>query len=328
MLTYSCPTSLDDHPITSKEELQQFLQTITKYKGSVVCKELHESGKPHYHAAVEFEPKLTTRNMRTFDFKGVHPNIGTKDNWKKIIAYVTKETDWIAHNVDVDQVLKLRKTADKTAAQYSEAIKLAQQGKVADGMALLREADPIRFVTAHAQIQSGLQAAYAAEVAAKNPIKIIEENWTGDAQNIDINHINIGEDYVRTHILVGDAGIGKTQLAKFLLRKAGCQKIAVIRQIEQLKAHITTIDGFVYDECNINCPEMKSKGWDRERAIALFDRVEESSLPARYGDVIIPAHVKRIITTNMIDRALDTQDAAIQRRVTIHYLGDKKLFQL
>jgi len=51
-LTWSCPTDKDDNPIESKEKLLEFLELKGGHCQYVVAKELHESGKKHYHAYV------------------------------------------------------------------------------------------------------------------------------------------------------------------------------------------------------------------------------------------------------------------------------------
>ena len=75
-LTYSCPKTADDNPITTHKELIEFLETkgVCEY---IVGKELHESGKVHWHAYVKYDHAIDSVDARLFDVKGVHPNIGS-----------------------------------------------------------------------------------------------------------------------------------------------------------------------------------------------------------------------------------------------------------
>lgn len=328
MLTYACPTTVDTHPIATKEELMEFLKTTRSLNAAIVSKEFHESGKPHYHAFCRYNPKLTSRNARYFDFKGVHPNIGTRDNAKKMIDYVTKDNDYITYNIDVTTSTGPRRSQrDKDAETYNDAMNLAMEGKLTDAHELLRTKDPVRWTLNNSQIRQALLSARADALTQLNPPVVQQTGWTTDAQHINLNEKINGESYARTHILVGAAGIGKTQLAKFLLQKSGCQHIAVVRTAEQLKEKINHIDGFVFDELNANAPDVRGGRWTRESQIALVDQEEAGAIPARYGDVILAPHIKRIITTNALDRAVSATDAAIARRVTIHDLMDIKLFE-
>lgn len=324
MLTYSCPVDVLDNPIPSKELLLDFLKTIRNIKAAIVSKELHESGKVHYHAYCWFHPKLNSRDSKLFDFCNVHPNIGTTENQRAMINYVCKHGDVVCHNIDPAEYLKKEKV--KRDKFYKDALQTAMEGDISAARKLLRENDTIRYCTSHSSIEAALRSAYSEGQQNLNPVLIEQGGWCTDAQNIDLKHKNDGERYFRTHVLVGDAGIGKTQLAKYLLHKAGCRRIAVVRSCEQLRPIIDDIDGFVFDELNVNAPDVKGGRWTRESQIALVDREEEGAIPCRYNDVVLKRHIVRIITTNMLSRAIDIQDAAIARRVQVHDLGATRLF--
>jgi len=98
-LTYSCPTDAEENPIESKEALLDFLEKQGGHCQYVVSKELHESGKKHYHAYVHYDNKLDTQDPRFFDFSDVHPNIiNPGAGW---ISYCKKEKEFIT-NIEVN----------------------------------------------------------------------------------------------------------------------------------------------------------------------------------------------------------------------------------
>lgn len=324
MLTYSCPVHLEQNPIPSKEDLMSFLKELRNVEKCVVCREVHENGKYHFHAALTFNPKCSTRDVTFFDFSGVHPNIGTRENWKAMVAYVTKDGDFVCHNFDPGNVTGRRKESRDDI--YKQALKLAFDGKLEDAKRLVRDSDPMRWCMNMSQISSALLASYHEGKAQSNPVVVLEDRWVTPLVTIDLTARLEGEGWIRTHVLVGESGIGKTEFAKFLLRKAGCQRIEVVRSAEMLKTMIDSVDGFVFDELNCNAPDVRGGRWTRESQIALVDRNEEGALPARYSDVHLKRHIVRIVTTNSLHRALDWQDGAIARRITVHDLGNVRLF--
>lgn len=326
MCTWSCPVTVDEHPIPSKDVLLEHIKTLRDITGAVVCKELHENGKPHYHAYLFFQNKLTCRNAAFFDVLGVHPNIGSHGTARSMVGYVIKGGDYVAWNIDVDKIMGVNTKAKKKDSLYADALDAASEGDLKKAKALLRAGDPQRYAISHMQIMGALNSVYMETLAERNPVVIKKDGWVTDAKDIDLKHKNLGEGYHRTHVLVGAAGIGKTQLAKYLLHKAGCIKIHVIRDVEQLKDVIDDCDGFVFDELNAAADDGGKKKWSREDQIALVDREECGTLPARFKNVVLKPHVIRIITTNTLHRALLFADEAIARRITVHDLGAIRLF--
>jgi len=78
LLTYSQATGLDPFEIVNR--LSQLGAEC------IVGRERHQDGGTHYHAFFMFERKYATRNNRTFDVDGFHPNI--------VRGYGTPEKGW------------------------------------------------------------------------------------------------------------------------------------------------------------------------------------------------------------------------------------------
>lgn len=321
MLTYSCPVNALDNPITEREQIRDALRGLTHYAASVVGRELHENGKTHYHAYVMFNPKCDSTNPRVFDVMGVHPNIKHgHQGWQDMVAYVTKQdTDALCDNFVRSSLLTAKQQRAADDAVRSHAMSLAKQGK-------LKEAQEHWMENAEKDWMSNFQnnvkvLEHAAQHYAGNRRqKPVHENWITEHQHIDLNEILPGENYKRTHVLVGPAGIGKTQLAKYLLKKAGCTNAVVVRNHEQLNSH-PFADGIVFDELSVNVPGQGF--WEREQQVAVVDQDEDSVLRARYKNANLHWDTLRIITTNVLTRALMVEDEAVARRITVHELTTK-----
>jgi len=336
MLTYSCPTD-KEQPIKTKESLHEFLKagfktgrgkaskTVTP-EGVITCRELHEDGSPHFHAFVQFAARLTTRDMRVFDFMGVHPNIkhaSTAKAVKNFITYVTKDGDFVNHNIAIDAGGAKVRAPGRVETAYQTAMRMAKEGDF-DGASEHMESNACADYTKFRKAIVGTwEAVYDKVMEDKEPVKIYDQ-WTSELKDIDLWAKLDGEDWRRCHVLVGKSGAGKTELALYLLKKAGCKRPVVIRNPEDVKLH-KTADGFVFDECRVNLTEGDSKAWPYESQISLLDTKHNGSLPARYGNGRLGRNVLRVLTTNNLSRALAIDHEQVARRVIIHNI-EAKLF--
>lgn len=69
----------------------------TKPQDVLVAKEAHQDGTPHFHIFLRFPARLDIINQREFDFGPYHPNIQSARSPKKVIAYCTKERNFLAN---------------------------------------------------------------------------------------------------------------------------------------------------------------------------------------------------------------------------------------
>lgn len=97
-LTYSAPdVEGEDNPITTHEELLEFLTEKYGENDYIIGKELHVNGKVHWHVYIKYYEKVDSTDPRLFDFKGVHPNIISGVPGKGWMAYCVKEKEFITN---------------------------------------------------------------------------------------------------------------------------------------------------------------------------------------------------------------------------------------
>ncbi|UOF76883.1 rep protein [Genomoviridae sp.] len=322
LLTYSCPTGMDDNPIPDKESLLAFLKAHPKYKASIVAKEKHKNGKYHYHALVVFTSKIDLRPFgRQLDFMDVHPNVQTVNRFQDAINYVTKGGDFIEDGISATKNGNDKKR-DTIAAK---AMELARTDSVETGERYLMEHAPADYLKNRVQMRGSLTHVRQLAAPTELGVKVKTTGWKPIVDTWDITTklesvVRPGRmnDYESTWVLEGGAGFGKTQCAVYLLHKAGCKNIRIVRTPEQFKAYFNgdrTIDGVVFDELAVNAVDIRGGRWGYEEVIVIVDQEIGGPLRCRNEDVILEANVKRIITTNDISRALDMSKDQIRRRV-------------
>jgi len=106
-------------------------------------------------------------------------------------------------------------------------------------------------------------------------------------------------------VLWGDSGVGKTQFAL-----CHFESPLMVSHVEDLRKLSEAHDGIVFDDMNFT-------HLHREAQIHLVDDMERS-IHARYGNVTIPAGIRRIFTTNVLYGGIFAlEDAAIKRRINV-----------
>jgi hypothetical protein len=176
--------------------------------------------------------------------------------------------------------------------------------------------------------------ACATEARAKlKPLPVKDTRWIKEIMALDINQrvgSEMSDDLYATHILCGNTGIGKTEAAKFLLKKALGDKcrILFVNHAEDFKNQDGLYDAFVWDEANFNSPQGTNRvPWTREQQIAICGRdAHPRTIHARHSNVVIPPDMPRVFTCNYLERCVDTNDEAIMRRVIVHNFDKKKLY--
>ncbi len=121
------------------------------------------------------------------------------------------------------------------------------------------------------------------------------------------------KDWSRTHIFWGQPGVGKSEFAL-----AHFNAPLVVSHIDDLRQFDQTVhDGIVFDDMNFD-------HIPRSAQIHITDQTLPRSIHIRYSTALIPAHTRKIFTTNN-DRGFifkdQDSDAAIKRRIKVTHLG-------
>lgn len=115
-------------------------------------------------------------------------------------------------------------------------------------------------------------------------------------------------DWSKTQILWGASGVGKTSYAVATLPKA----LIVSHMDDLLNFDEQIHEGIIFDDMSFN-------HLPRTSQIHLVDQDFQRSIHCRYMTATIPAHTKKILTTNdNSGNCVDITDPAIKRRIQIH----------
>lgn len=117
-------------------------------------------------------------------------------------------------------------------------------------------------------------------------------------------------DWSKTHVIMGESGVGKTQFAK-----AHFENPFIISHIDMLLDYDPALyDGIVFDDLSVaHLP--------RNSQIHICDIDEPRSIHCRYACATIPANTRKIFTCNPGFFPFEEDDSAINRRVTVTEVG-------
>jgi len=74
-----------------REQLRDFLHTISPDCAYIIGRELHDDGNYHLHAYVHFGGRRRFTSPTAFDVEGYHPNIQKPRSVRDVIAYCRKD---------------------------------------------------------------------------------------------------------------------------------------------------------------------------------------------------------------------------------------------
>lgn len=276
-----------------KQQLLDHLSSITGVIYTLVCKELHETGVPHFHALVTFGRRKNVRDPRFFDYMGAHANVQAVRNLGQWIDYVKKDGDYIEHGEPPELTAPQRDRSRLPLINEFNSelawLTACLEGKVPAGYA-------IRMWQLHQQLDClTVNADYQPPAAAQ----------VCDA----LSSLSLPDDDFKSIVLIGPSGVGKTIWAKSKAPKPAL----FVSSADDLRHLRPEHKAIIFDDCNFN-------HWPRESQIHLVDRYEPRSIRIRYTNALLPQGILRIFTANTDPILLS--DEAIRRRVRVYRLGE------
>jgi hypothetical protein len=143
------------------------------------------------------------------------------------------------------------------------------------------------------------------------PAKDLHKNFINVPQKVHDWIENENDLEVRSLLLYGKPGTGKTQLAKSIAVELNRLYVMVTGSIDSLRScHNDKIGTLIFDDIDLSHEKVS-----REEMIAILDTENERHIRVRYSNIRIKAGTRKIFVTNVPDQ-ITRSDDALHRRVT------------
>lgn len=250
----------------------------------------------HYQVFAQFKTRKRQSGVVKIFPSGQWNVRAAKGTLEQNQAYTSKEESRIGSHMEFGTAVVAGKRTDLTVVKE----------KIDDGVTIreLWDAHWDTMVRHSKGVKEGMRVLQAVEVNADYDMKEF-----GSWEPID--------DWSTSHIFAGPTGIGKTQFAL-----AHFKQPMLISHIDQLGIiDWANCDGLVFDDMHFEGSNEGKGRWATCSQIHLVDVDMKRAINIKYGYAEIPAHTKKIFTTNVeggmcVDLATD----AISRRCTVHEL--------
>lgn len=287
--------------VTTETHLDVFelLESYAPVKATVIAREKHEDGNPHFHAFVLWERCLDRTLSTQLDLFGKHPNIKAKRTQNEIanaISYCQKDDDWIIYNEDA-----LCETS--TAETLTERAELSPSYR-----SWIDEcfADRTPFMYA--------REAYNITKKCDTQQFLDGDVHEGIVESADLRDFRWNEvDHTKTLVISGPTGTGKTTWA---INNMPRPSIVVTNLNDLADFRPLFHRSIIFDDINL---------WDRRarqyvdfnKQLALCEWHYQRSVRILYGVVKIPKHIHKCFTCNPERFPLDRSEPAIARRLEV-----------
>lgn len=145
LLTYPrCQTA---PPVVMKNVLSFFGADVISV---VVCREQHEDGSPHIHAAVKLRTQFRTRSQSMLDVlvdPPQHGNYKGVQSWIGTVRYCAKEGDFVTHGIDLPKFLSAAAKKVSTSSKTLQVVQAVQDGASVSDLIVSQPA----YMLAHAR---------------------------------------------------------------------------------------------------------------------------------------------------------------------------------
>lgn len=280
-LTYSCPVLFEENPIPSREYIRDTLTEKFGQNLHIVCNELHESGKKHYHAQFNFDDKIRVTDPLAFDLKGIHPNILAPG--KGFEGYVAKTGEYITNYFKRNP--------------YAAAI---ATGSVSAGLELIALSDPGAYLRFRSQFESNLRNHLA---QARRSVNIYDGPYLPSWYPVD------WKPYTHSLLLWGPPGRYKTQYARYLMSHLFGEYDYIKGSHESVKK-LSFTRPFIHDDVYM-VGSLQPASNSRE----ITDVESGGNIICRQSNVDIPPGIARIFISNLSHPFQNPSDSVYHRRL-------------
>lgn len=282
------------------------LKTYGINEYTIAVEQNKTNNKVHIHAYISGNKPIDIKNPYFLDIEidgeTYHGNYQAAKNSKNVIEYCKKQGDFITNIKDKPKRKKplafLRDITREKGAQYA--------------IDLMYNDFPELAVSRGRSIKKNL-IDYEQRLFDK---KSKEEEKTYSIESFDVPK-EVHDWYKNrstTALISGKSGLGKTELAKALVKHLNPLFINNINQLKDLKPENKAI---IFDDID-------ARSLTREEKIALIDKDNNRTIRILYGLGKLSKTLDRIITTNRPED-FDLHLEEIARRITHINLGDKPL---
>lgn len=295
LLTYPQTTS-------TPQLLYDFLDSVKPVKKAIICREKHQDGNEHLHAAVEFSSRVNSVRVSIFDFAGRHPNIEPARSWGACVNYCRKEgvleVAYFGCTAEDAAVADAPRTSDGPGGEQAYDACASSASVRAWYTWCIDNSLPYAFANA---IWNQLHSAA--------PPTYFENDEQGIISNETLLDLAWRADW-HTLLLCGESGIGKTSWA---LANAPTPFL-LVTDIDDMGHFDPAVHKCImFDEVRCTGGEDGKGAWPLTSQIKLVTWDTPVSIRIRYKIAHIPKHVHKIFTsTNYFPVSGDQQ---VKRRV-------------
>lgn len=252
-----------------------------------------------------------------------HGNYQKCKKISNIINYILKDI----HDLNSPDILlskNIRNQIDDLGALMGvdeSLIQLAEKGRIAEAMQILRKHRPEQYVRSHMFIEKSLKALHLKALGCKARFNldqfVLPENLKEGFSFVEKNR--------RSLHLIGRSGSGKSQIiSSYAIERRNLTPL-IINNFDALRFFDSNKhNALIIDDLS------KLDDLSREELIKLFDSEDETTFNLKHGSAQIPANTPRFIVTNsalseIVDKTL-ADDPAIKRRIFSVDIRDSKLY--
>lgn len=308
MLTYSQVCSN-----FTKETVLYSLSTNYMIERYVIGEELHEDGGRHIHAAITFQLKVCSKDVKVFDIncgnrdcaRDHHPNIQSikrgAAHLLRAEEYCVKEDPTPLTNAEPKKTWGEIVEESSTRDEYLSLIKKHYPRDFCLNLTKLQESAKYLFSSAEPNTISEFTLALTEQPPAWRLLDRLTMKWRLELMD------------TRALVLVGPPGCGKTTHAKILAPKP----CLFVRHLDSLTLLQPSHRSIIFDDLDFKHLPVSTQKY-------LTDCMDLAEIHVRYRTARIPASLPRIFTANEYPFTVEgIHGHAIKRRCELHEFNER-----